>query len=110
MKYHKIKGVEKSVCTAEQKIAANIAFRINISFGDQYKEAATAIIKDEILKKAVRVMLNAWRRDYPGPAAKYDNDAIFCALNAGIKEYMDHFQIFANYESIGRAFPALYME
>ena len=31
MKYHKIAGVEKAVCTAEQKIAYNLAFRAHIA-------------------------------------------------------------------------------
>lgn len=31
LQYHKIRGVEKAICTAEQKIAYNIAWRI---YGD----------------------------------------------------------------------------
>lgn len=40
MKYHKIPNVEKSVCTAEQMIAYNIAFRLHISYANQFEEDA----------------------------------------------------------------------
>ena len=30
MIYHKIRGIDKNICTAEQKLAYNIAFRISI--------------------------------------------------------------------------------
>ncbi len=40
MKYHKIPNVEKSVCSAEQMIAYNIAFRLHISYADQFKKVS----------------------------------------------------------------------
>ena len=55
-------------------------------------------------------MLDLYRmgRDYkPG---KYNEDAIFCALNAGFENYLKaKYHILSSYKEIGEMFPANYL-
>ena len=37
MKYHKIRNIDIKTCTAEQKIAYNMAFSADITFGDRFR-------------------------------------------------------------------------
>jgi hypothetical protein len=42
--------------------------------------------------------------------SKFDIDAIFCCLNAGLENYLNSkYHIIASYEEIGKIFPALYL-
>ena len=102
MKYHKIRGVDKNICTAEQKIAYNLAW----ANSDYILRAGFTSYADAAQKL---VEMYTWAYDYkPG---KYDIDSIFCALNTGLKNYINGKQkIFTTYEEIGNAFPALYMD
>ena len=112
MKYHKIANVDKSVCTCEQKIAYNIAFRLHISYADQFSEvnainpgAARSNCAD-----LAREGLKWYKMSYSYKPGKYDEDAIFSALLAGLYDYLSNFHIFSSYEDIGRAFPAHYLK
>lgn len=110
MKYHKIRNVEKSVCAAEQKIAYNIAWGINLSWGDEYRAAledVAAIAASEARTKLRDRGMENWKlsRSFDD---RYDLDAIFSSLNAGLKEYLEHPFIATSYDQIGEAFPALY--
>ena len=112
MKYHKIPNVEKSVCTAEQKIAYNIAFQLYISYADQFKKVnavnsgAARADCDDLARKG----LEWYKMAYSYKPGKYDEDAIFSALLAGLYDYLSDSHIFTNYEDIGRAFPAHYLK
>lgn len=109
MKYHKIHGVEKTICTAEQKIAYNLAFRAHISFQEEFNRAKqqSAIIVYNLLKEMIDFEINTFVR-FDSKADKYNIDAVFAALSAGLKEYMDNPKIYTTYKEIGQAFPALY--
>ena len=112
MKYHKIQNVEKSVCTAEQMIAYNIAFRLHISYADEFKKV-NAVNQGEARADCVdlaRKGLKWYRMSYSYKPGKYDEDAIFSALLAGLYDYLAEFRIFSNYEDIGIAFPAHYLK
>lgn len=91
MKVHKITGVDKAVCCAEQKIAANLAFCAHISCQDEFDR----IIKDgtqATVSKFVRWMIDQkikdYRDAYDTTPNRYNIDAIFCALGAGLERYM----------------------
>ena len=109
MKYHKIKNVEKSTCTAEQKIAYNCAFLI---FEDcRYNWLGNRDKARSVLEyhehNAIREQLERLKEK----GCKYDIDAIQCALNAGLHDYIfgaEH--ILNSYEDIGKAFPANYLD
>ena len=111
MKYHKIRGVEKSVCTAEQKIAYNIAFRIHINHGDEFCALPTAAAKAEAASSLIHMYIGFFREDQERKNSKrFDIDAIFSALNAGLSDYLENHFIACDYASIGMAFPAHYLE
>lgn len=88
MKTHKIRGVDKSVCTAEQKIAYNIAFcYLNIN-GFSADGA-----------------LNVWRGSAQAAEGRYNAEAVEAALRAGADAYRAKPFIACRYEQIGEAFP-----
>lgn len=96
MKYHKITGVDMDICTAEQIIAYNLAH----SYGDCVSN--TDMIFN--VPVAAKWLLNLY-------SGKYDRDAIFCALNAGLAKYLSAGSpILTSYKSVGDYFPAEYME
>ena len=86
MKYHKIRNIPMNVCTAEQKIAYNLAFADTYEFAIEYQAAQSGIIRADIVRDAVKRCMSSWKFS-PGNNGKYDTDAIFCALNAGIEKY-----------------------
>lgn len=111
MKYHKIRNVAKETCTAEQMIAYNLAFRVHISYQDDFNRVNAmnpGVARHEIaslVKEAIRHYTLAY--DYkPG---KYDLDAIAAALQAGLYDYLCKPFIATDYSQIGKAFPANYL-
>lgn len=106
--YHKISGVEKSVCTAEQKIAYNLAFRSHISYGDAFNKLS-GFAKSEAIIKIRDAMMRQYRLGYDYKPGKFNEDAIQAALHAGLREYLENPFIAWDYESIGKTFPANYL-
>ena len=108
---HKIRNVSRDVCTAEQKIAYNLAFRCHISHQDEFNRVK-AIGNQAAISEGISCMIRQALRDYQAAYAytsgKYDLDAIFHALHAGLLEYMNRPRILSSYEAIGQAFPILY--
>lgn len=108
MKYHKIKNVPLNICTCEQKIAYNLAFSNAHIFKKAYNLSFTGIQKSEVVREAVSFCMRMW--EYNEKASKYNTDAIFCALNAGIESYIaNNCPILATYEDIGKMFEAHYL-
>lgn len=108
MMYHKIRNVEKSVCTAEQKIAYNCAFLI---FEDSRynwlgnKDKARSVLAYHETR-AIAEHIERLAKS----GCKYNLDAAQCALNAGLHDYIfGKYHILNNYEDIGKAFPANYL-
>jgi len=100
MKYHKIRGIDISVCTAEQKIAYNLVSAhydcvLNGNF-HAWPEASHFLVK-------------LYTQGYDYKPGKYDIDAIFCAINAGIESFCKKPFIATSYDQIGKAFPAHYL-
>lgn len=110
MKHHKIRGVDLNVCTAEQKIAYNLAFRAHITFEETYKKAfaVSAICASEVLEQILDFEMSSFRASY-SYTGKYNEDAIKSALRAGLSDYLLHFHLYSTYEEIGKAFPAYYL-
>ena len=102
MMYHKIRNVEKSVCTAEQKIAYNCAFLI---FEDNKDKARSVLAYHET--RAIAEHIERLAKS----GCKYNLDAVQCALNAGLHDYIfGKYHILNSYEDIGKAFPANYLK
>lgn len=87
MKTHKIRGVEKSVCTAEQVIAYNLAF-------------AYCRVNKWSAETAMRIY-----RSSAGYSGRYNDEAIEAALTAGAEAYRAKPFIAYRYDQIGAAFP-----
>ena len=110
MKYHKIHGVELSTCTAEQKIAYNLAWAEYDKFLEEYKRMPMQSQKDEVVHACVRWCIKMWNCTPRNRNSKYDIDAIFCALNAGMENYFNaKYHILTSYDAIGEMFPANYL-
>ena len=116
MKVHKIYRVEKSVCCAEQKIAANLAFRAHISYQDEFdrivKDGTQAAV-NEFVHYMIDQEINNYRNAYDTTQDRYNIDAIFSALGAGLERYMhmrdsEKLMIETNYQAVGEAFPLNY--
>lgn len=108
---HKIRNVPRDVCTAEQKIAYNLAFGCHISYQDEFdrvKASGTQAAISEGISRMIRQALHDYQNAYTYTPGKYDLDAIFHALRAGLLEYMNRPRILSSYEAIGQAFPILY--
>lgn len=111
MIYHKIKNVPMEVCTAEQKIAYNLAFSNYSWIKKYYDKAPTEICKSEIMSEGILKMLEYYKLSWGYKEGRYNEDAIFCCLNAGFRDYMNgNIHIFGSYEEIGKAFPAHYLK
>ena len=72
MKYHKISNVDINTCTAEQKIAYNMAFRADVSYGDAFRKLDTAIAKDEAVHDIIRHMFDQYHAGYDYKAGRYN--------------------------------------
>lgn len=108
MRLHKIRGVEKDVCTVEQKIAYNMAFNAHINFGDQYekiKESGCEAAIAECVIKIRDIELRWFQGNQKYKKVRCDIDGIFVALNNGLRNYLDRFFIANDYEIIGERFP-----
>ena len=115
MKYHKIYGVALEVCTAEQKIAYNIAFRRHISHQERFDAlesmGASESAKSEAISRLCQLGLENFRMSYGYKPGRFDEDAIMAALHAGLRSYLESkHQILGSYEEIGKMFPAHYLE
>lgn len=113
MKYHKIRNVPLTVCTAESKIAYNLAFQAHINYQDEYDKAKAQGIPRSTIKgfvfDLIELEMRGYRNAYDYKAGEYDEDAIQCCLNAGLEKYLDKPFIAGDYERIGKAFPSLYL-
>lgn len=116
LQYRKIRGVDKAICTAEQKIAYNMAWRIygDVRFAKSWQQydsgKVPAFLQNDWESKAIREYFTTWQRDYNKASAYYNEDAIFSALRAGLHGYIaNHGPILTTYEEIGQAFPAHYL-
>lgn len=114
MKVHKIPNVDKHICCCEQKIAANIAFRLSFSFKDTFD----TLVKKKCSQIGISEFISRIRREgmkwYEWTGEKrYNVDAIDHALRTGLESYMrmnigDQIRVESGYDIIGKTFPILY--
>lgn len=110
MKYHKIRKVPLDVCTCEQKIAYNIAFRIDINHGDDFRRQFASVPQmavSDFIHDIIRQYIGYYVNSNYGTT--YNIDAIFSCLNAGLEDYLKKPFIASDYEKVGKAFPAYYL-
>lgn len=115
MKYHKIRNVPLEVCTAEAKIAYNLASSLPDNYRYTYRERAhlySAIAVSEFISEAMNMCLNRWikSRSYQENPNKYNIDAIQCCLRFGLEEYFKNDSaILWTYKEVGEIFKSLYL-
>lgn len=96
-------------CTAEQKIAYNLAFSHGEYYRKAYKRMPMQFQKSEIITTAAREMISLYRAGYTYVPGKYNEDMIFSALVSGLENYFNGAPILSSYDQIGRTFPANYL-
>ena len=105
-KCSKIRGIDKSVCTAEQKIAYNYAARY-VDIGKKIFNAdVPEFVKNEGYFQLEKLVLNDIKSNES--LCKYNIDAIIIAFRQGFRNYCNNFFIALNYESIGEYFKIPY--
>ena len=105
--YTKIKGVSINVCTAEQKIAYNLAFSYSDLFADKYRNANSDSEKIDIINEASFCLIDFWKSSYCY-TDKYHLNSIFRALTTGLDKYIkDNHPVLTSYESIGEYFGSI---
>lgn len=112
MRYHKIRNVDLTTCTAEQMVAYNFAFMLrDLKFYAEYKTQVIQLHKSNIIGEAVQ-FASKWLCDEKERfEKKVDIDATICALRAGLENYFNRdYSIIASYAEIGQTFPALYLK
>ena len=103
MKYGKIRGIEKNICTQEQVAAYNLAFKFRDIIKKAYDRLPMGFQKNEVIMQAARKLSEN--------VTKCDKDAVFCALVAGLENYINSdYAIIANYSEVGKMFPARYLD
>lgn len=109
LKYHKIRNVPLEVCTAEQKIAYNLAWSNIDIIKKSYDRCMTGTQKSDVVLEAVNMCIRHWKNSY-SHENKYNIDAIFSALMAGMEKYINtKYHILLSYDEIGKMFPANYL-
>lgn len=106
MKLHKIPGIDKNICTCEQKVAYNYAFMWRDSLEKIYKSDASEAVKSEAYQDIINYVISSLKEHETDK--KYNIDAIINCFRNGIKNYMEGFSVLWNYEDIGKIFPCLY--
>ena len=106
LKCRKINNVDKSICTAEQKIAYNYAFSY-AEFGKKILKTDTAEINksDGFFQIENLVVNDIKNRD---DMKKYNIDAIIIAFRNGFRKYCEKSFVASDYETIGKCFEIPY--
>lgn len=112
MKYHKIKNIPLEICTAEAKIAYNVAL-INIDdIKAVYDKCTCNLQKADVIREGVKICMNnlLLSSEYEKINKKYNIDLIQCCLNAGLETYINtKYHILSSYAECGKIFKSLYL-
>ena len=106
MKMHKIRNVEKSVCTCEQKIAYNYAFLWRTQLEDIYRSEVAQFAKEEEYQHIISNIIEGIERE--GIDKRYNIDAIIHCFRNGLETYLSGFSVLWSYEEIGKVFTCSY--
>ena len=102
----KIRNIDKSVCTCEQKIAYNYAF-MYVDRGKRIiNSGIPAIHKDELFHNIEKLVIDGIKRE--GIDKKYNLDAIMIAFRQGFETYCKSPFIASDYSDIGKCFDIPY--
>lgn len=100
---HKIRNTPRETCTAEQKIAYNLASTYGHLYEDEFREAANQS-PEAAAEKARFSALDIMSRFYSGDP-RWNVAAVTSALLHGLGGYMARPFIATDYAAVGAAFP-----
>lgn len=106
MKMRKIPGVDKSICTCEQKIAYNYAFNWREQIVKIFNSEAPEFVKAEAKHELCTFVLESLKRN--GTNKRYNIDAIIHCFRVGMEDYAKGVSILSTYKEIGEMFKCLY--
>ena len=108
MKMKKIKGIEKNICTCEQKIAYNYAFSYHDILKKIHNSDKAYFIKKEKYDEIIMNVISSIKNNRIDK--KYNIDAIIHCFRNGIENYLNYNNsgILGSYEEIGKIFTSLY--
>ena len=101
MKLKKIYGVPLDVCSGEQKVASNYAWRYKDILRRNYE---TTKSKSDFINKAASAIVDEFIEVYP--QSKINSEGVRIALLGGLEQFITGggSGIFTSYEEVGRAF------
>ena len=106
IKCHKIRGVEKAICSAEQVIAYNYA-RMYSDIGQRIESNnAPEFIRCNMFADVKLWVMQSLDSDVS--YSRYNFDAIIIAFQQGFRNFCAKPFIATNYAGIGKAFPIPY--
>ena len=103
-KLHKIPRVDLAVCSAEQKVAYNLAFAYSDTFRAEFSKVDTTD-PEAATQACVEIAERWYRQGYDYEPDRYNEEQIFNALRAGLPKYLEKPFIATDYKAIGAAFP-----
>ena len=106
LKCGKIRGVDKSICTCEQKIAYNYAFSWMDAYQRRTKGLSNVADKMVVFQDIIDFIIKDIKSKKE--MQKYNIDAIIIAFRNGFLTYCENFFIASEYSEIGKVFKIPY--
>lgn len=106
MKLHKIRNIDLSECSKEQKIAANIAWYAH-GWYSEYRTIETKEGKENYISLVINEMIEHYEKHYS--TNNLSMEYVRIALNFGLPGYMEKSspKIYTSYSEIGKDFPVV---
>ena len=106
LKCRKISGIDKNVCTCEQKIAYNYAFSWMNVYQRRTKGLTNVADKSAVFQDIIDFIIKDIKSKKE--MQKYNIDAIIIAFRNGFLKYCEKFFIASEYSEIGDVFKIPY--
>ena len=101
---HKLPNVSVATCSAEQKLAYDLAVVYGDVYAPLYKKAADETERENVLRQAVDAMVCHYITSYSFSAGKRDVNTLRIALRNGLPEHFRHPEYLHEYAMIGKRF------
>lgn len=102
LKCRKIRGIDKNVCTCEQKIAYNYAFAWVDTYKRRVNNLISAIDKSIVFQDIINFIIKDI--DSKEEMKKYNIDAIIISFRNGFLSYCENPFVATDYSIIGEVF------
>ena len=102
LKCKKIRNIDKSICTCEQKIAYNYAWEWYEAGKNILNSNCAEFVKSDAIMEIEQNVIDSIK--FHEIDKKYNIDAIIIAFRNGFRNYCNNYFIAYNYEIIGKVF------